>query len=168
VSESQTQRLCVGIAHEYEDDGEVQPSLCSMHRFTRELYVDVFWFTDSCKTCIVYRFSGNLCTVLTFFSPELGVLDIQGRLLMDTAWDISAIVISSHAQKCSKKNLLHCHLLVHNSHPLISRGTDKYLAFTIFPIFLFATQTKEVFLDRLKKLEQRSHKFVELKGEYVE
>jgi hypothetical protein len=35
-------------------------------------------------------------------------------------------------------------------------------------LFLFAPQTKEFFLDWLKKLEQRSHKCVELRGEYVE
>jgi hypothetical protein len=35
-------------------------------------------------------------------------------------------------------------------------------------LFLFAAQTKEFFLDRLKKLEQRRHKCVELRGEYVE
>jgi hypothetical protein len=33
-----------------------------------------------------------------------------------------------------------------------------------FPIFLFAAQPKEFFLDGLKKLEQRSHKCVELGG----
>jgi hypothetical protein len=38
----------------------------------------------------------------------------------------------------------------------------------LFPPFLFAEQQKEFFLDGLKKLEQRSHKCVELKGEYVE
>jgi hypothetical protein len=39
-----------------------------------------------------------------------------------------------------------------------------------FPIsfFLFATQPKEFLLDGLKKLEQRSRKCAELKGEYVE
>jgi hypothetical protein len=31
-------------------------------------------------------------------------------------------------------------------------------------LFLFAAQPKEFFLVGLKKLEQRSHKFVELKG----
>jgi hypothetical protein len=31
-------------------------------------------------------------------------------------------------------------------------------------LFLFAAQTKEFFLDGLKKLEQRSHKYVELRG----
>jgi hypothetical protein len=31
-----------------------------------------------------------------------------------------------------------------------------------------ATQPKEFFLDGLKELEQRSHKCVELRGEYVE
>jgi hypothetical protein len=35
-------------------------------------------------------------------------------------------------------------------------------------LFLFATQPKEFFFDGLKKLEQRSHKCVELRGEYVE
>jgi hypothetical protein len=48
---------------------------------------------------------------------------------------------------------------------IVSRGADKSLA---FPIFLFAAQPKEFFLDGLKKLEQRSHKCVELRGEYVE
>jgi hypothetical protein len=38
----------------------------------------------------------------------------------------------------------------------------------IFPIFLFAAHPKGFFLDGLKKLEQRSHKCVELRGEYVE
>jgi hypothetical protein len=37
-----------------------------------------------------------------------------------------------------------------------------------FPISLSAAQPNEFFLDRLKKLEQRSHKCVELRGEYVE
>jgi hypothetical protein len=36
--------------------------------------------------------------------------------------------------------------------PAIQRGADKSLA---FPIFLFAAQLKEFFLDGLKKLEQR-------------
>jgi hypothetical protein len=45
------------------------------------------------------------------------------------------------------------------------RYADKFLA---FPIFLFAAQPKEFLLDGLKKLEQRSHKCVELRGEYVE
>jgi hypothetical protein len=31
-------------------------------------------------------------------------------------------------------------------------------------LFLLAAEAKEFFLDGLKKLEQRSHKFVELKG----
>jgi hypothetical protein len=47
----------------------------------------------------------------------------------------------------------------------IRRGADKSLA---FPTFLFAAQPKEFFLDGLKTLEQRSHKCVELRGEYVE
>jgi hypothetical protein len=34
-------------------------------------------------------------------------------------------------------------------------------------LFLFAAQPKEFFLGGLKKLEQRSHKGVELRGEYV-
>jgi hypothetical protein len=43
----------------------------------------------------------------------------------------------------------------------IRRGADKSLA---FPIFLFAAQPKEFFLDVLKKLEQRSLECVELRG----
>jgi hypothetical protein len=46
----------------------------------------------------------------------------------------------------------------------VRRVADKSLT---FPIFLFAAQPKEFFLDGLNKLEQRSHKCVELKGEYV-
>jgi hypothetical protein len=34
-------------------------------------------------------------------------------------------------------------------------------------LFLFAAQPKEIFLDGLKKLDQRSHKCMELRGEYV-
>jgi hypothetical protein len=48
---------------------------------------------------------------------------------------------------------------------LVCRAADTFLA---FPIFLFAPQPKEFFLDALKKLEQRSHKCVELRGEYAE
>jgi hypothetical protein len=47
----------------------------------------------------------------------------------------------------------------------IGRGAGKSLAFTIF---LFAAQPKEFSMDGLKKLEQRSHKCVQLRGEYVE
>jgi hypothetical protein len=46
--------------------------------------------------------------------------------------------------------------------PELCRSTEKSLAFPI--IFLFAEQPKEFFLDGLKKLEQRSHKCVELRG----
>jgi hypothetical protein len=49
----------------------------------------------------------------------------------------------------------------------IRRGANKSLLI-LFPIFLFATQSKEFFLDGLKELEQRNHKCVELRGEYVE
>jgi hypothetical protein len=38
----------------------------------------------------------------------------------------------------------------------------------LFPTSLFAAQPKEIFLDGLKKLEQRSHKCMELRGEYAE
>jgi hypothetical protein len=47
----------------------------------------------------------------------------------------------------------------------LRRGADNSL---VFPIFLFAAQPKEFFLDGLKKLEQRSHECVELMAEYVE
>jgi hypothetical protein len=47
----------------------------------------------------------------------------------------------------------------------LRRDSDKSLA---FPIFLFLAQPKEFFLDGLKKLEQRSRKCVELRGECVE
>jgi hypothetical protein len=41
------------------------------------------------------------------------------------------------------------------------------LCLFLFPIFLFAAQPKEFYLDGVKKLEQRSHKCVELRGGYV-
>jgi hypothetical protein len=47
----------------------------------------------------------------------------------------------------------------------IYRGADKSLA---FPTSLFAAQPKECFREGLKKLEQRSCKCVELRGEYVQ
>jgi hypothetical protein len=47
----------------------------------------------------------------------------------------------------------------------VGRGADNSLT---FPIFLFAAQQKKIFLGGLKMLEQRSHKCVELSGEYVE
>jgi hypothetical protein len=37
----------------------------------------------------------------------------------------------------------------------------------LFPIFLFAAESKEFFLDGLKTLQQQRHKCVELRGEYV-
>jgi hypothetical protein len=46
-------------------------------------------------------------------------------------------------------------------HGATSRDADKSLA---LPIFLFAAQPKEFFLDGLKELEQRSHKCAELRG----
>jgi hypothetical protein len=57
------------------------------------------------------------------------------------------------------------------AHPIRWRtGKDIYVGALIrlwlfqFPIFLFAAQLKEFFLDGLKKLEQPSHKCVELRG----
>jgi hypothetical protein len=45
----------------------------------------------------------------------------------------------------------------------------SYVGVVISPwLFLFEAQPKEFFLGGLKKLEQRSHKCVELRGEYVE
>jgi hypothetical protein len=44
----------------------------------------------------------------------------------------------------------------------VRRGADKPLA---FPIFLFVAQPEEFFLDGLKKLVQRSHKRVKLRGD---
>jgi hypothetical protein len=49
----------------------------------------------------------------------------------------------------------------------VRRGADKSFWLFLFLIFLFAAQPKEIFLDGLKKLEQRSHKCVELRGECV-
>jgi hypothetical protein len=50
----------------------------------------------------------------------------------------------------------------------LRRATDKSSYFPISLFFLYAIQPKDLFWDRLKKLEQRSQKYVELRGEYVE
>jgi hypothetical protein len=50
-----------------------------------------------------------------------------------------------------------------NTFLMLRRGLIS-LWLLLFPVFLFAAQPKEFFLDGLKKLEQRSHKFVELRG----
>jgi hypothetical protein len=42
-----------------------------------------------------------------------------------------------------------------------------YVKSFALPIFVFAAQPKEFFLDGLKRIEQPRHKCVELKGEYV-
>jgi hypothetical protein len=57
-----------------------------------------------------------------------------------------------------------------NAVPLLNKyvGVLISLWLFLFPPFLFAAQPKEFFLDGLKRLEQRSHKCVELRGEYVE
>jgi hypothetical protein len=52
--------------------------------------------------------------------------------------------------------------------PIIYVGVLINLCLFLSPIFLFAPQQKEFFFDGLKKLEQRSHKRVEHRGEYVE
>jgi hypothetical protein len=42
-------------------------------------------------------------------------------------------------------------------------GVQINLWVSLFPVSIFAAQPKEFFLEGLKKLEQRSHKCVELK-----
>jgi hypothetical protein len=48
----------------------------------------------------------------------------------------------------------------------LSRSVDKSLAF--FYIFESAAQLREFYLDRLKKTEERNHKRVDLRGEYID
>jgi hypothetical protein len=69
---------------------------------------------------------------------------------------------------CSPVEVHTCHegtFCLHPQSRRICRGADKSSA---FPIFLFAAQPKEFFLDGLKNLKQRSHKCVELREEYVQ
>jgi hypothetical protein len=68
---------------------------------------------------------------------------------------------------------LNCCIISHFPHelyvlPTIYVGVVISLWLFLFPIFLFAAQPKEFSLDGLKKSEQRSHKCVELWGQYVE
>jgi hypothetical protein len=46
-------------------------------------------------------------------------------------------------------------------------GVLRSLWLFLIPISPFAAQRKEFFFDGLKKLEQRSHKYAQLRGEYV-
>jgi hypothetical protein len=69
-------------------------------------------------------------------------------------------------QGCTKVKSSLCLLKHHDKKMYV--GVLKSLWLLIVPIFLFAAKPKEFFLDRLKKLEQRSHKCVELKEDYVE
>jgi hypothetical protein len=57
---------------------------------------------------------------------------------------------------------------VHSRNFIVCRGADKFLAFSFFIFFLFVAQPKVFYLGGLKKLEQRSHKCVEIGGENVE
>jgi hypothetical protein len=74
----------------------------------------------------------------------------------------------------SQQNSFPCFSLLFLFKTTNINGRAEYLGvlislwFFLFSIFLFATQSKDFFLDGLKKLEQRSHKYVELSGEYVE
>jgi hypothetical protein len=56
------------------------------------------------------------------------------------------------------------------SDSIVYVGVLISLWISLFSIFLrvFAAQPKDFFLDEVKKLEQRGHKCVELRGEYVE
>jgi hypothetical protein len=50
----------------------------------------------------------------------------------------------------------------------LRKGCWYVFGFSYFTYGWFAAQPKSFFLDGLKKLEQRNHKCVELRGEYVE
>jgi hypothetical protein len=50
----------------------------------------------------------------------------------------------------------------------IGTAATPGLCFTLASDRWFAAQPKEFFFDELKNLEQRSHKCVELRGEYLE
>jgi hypothetical protein len=69
----------------------------------------------------------------------------------------------SNTEVKKAKLCLHSPIRLHD----ISKSADKSSAFPI-SYFLSAAQPKEFFFDGLKKLEQQSHKCVELRGECVE
>jgi hypothetical protein len=81
-------------------------------------------------------------TQIRFFSPYF-----------DTHYTIILLFCNKFNKAASNKVILNTQII-------------KYVGLLIsfwlflFPIFPFAAQPKEFFLDRLKKLEQRSHKFV--------
>jgi hypothetical protein len=76
---------------------------------------------------------------------------------------------SFHADGRQILNYRIIHLLPHGLVVIrIYVGVLISLWLFLFPTVLFAAQPKTCFLDGLKKLEQRSHKCGELRGEYVE
>jgi hypothetical protein len=62
------------------------------------------------------------------------------------------------------------HLIGTRSHDLLVCSIVRFYVGVLICLwlFLFAAQPEEFFLDGLKKLEQQSHKCVELRGEHVE
>jgi hypothetical protein len=78
--------------------------------------------------------------------------------------NVHAIVRDSHRMRlwsiCK-----HFHFKINRTETIHEKKTYKYVAVLIsLWLFLLAAQPKEFFLDRLKKLEQQSHKCVELGG----
>jgi hypothetical protein len=58
-------------------------------------------------------------------------------------------------------------VLMYHRHKLLDLIHITSIVLISLWLFLFAAQPKKFFSDGLKKLEQRSHKCVELTGEYV-
>jgi hypothetical protein len=75
---------------------------------------------------------------------------------------VPAEIRTQHLANASQKHYRLCQYARHSP-------VEKYVGVLIsLRLSRFAAQPEEFFLDRLKKVEQRSHKHVELRREYVE
>jgi hypothetical protein len=110
----------------------------------------------------------RFCPFLDLSSGASGMMSaVSTRFIYSTEYALSCPSVYCWANSWWSQSVVSClPIVLHqdNGEPILWYA-DKCLAFTIF---LFAAQPKEFFLDGLKNLEQRSHKCVELRGEYIE
>jgi hypothetical protein len=110
-----------------------------------------------CYTSLPHKLTVSL------LSLDMGSVDDVSELHVTPIFRVEV----SWASQCSLATVLLA--WTGHSSPRGYVGPNIYVgALTSLWLFLFAAQPEEFYLDELKKLEQRSHKCVEIRGEYVE
>jgi hypothetical protein len=121
-----------------------------------------------------YRGTGHVNADLLSYVSQMFLLPSSGIHRMN---DVSARTLKMEAETVSETSDINStlkrlmereYLIVQSQCESSILGVLISLWLFLFLIFLFEAQPKIFFLDGLKKLEQRSHKFVELRKEYVE